>query len=128
MKVLALLAGHKDHEIDKAIKLDGRWFPKAAVDQELTADDGATVLVFKSWFVRKNQQLVKDELGIAVNRGIRVGGELVFQGNAGKLGSQVTRAMATDDELDALFEKLVADGMSERGASREVRQQFKGRI
>ena len=120
-KVLAIVAGTIEHEAAKAIRLDDRWFPKSAIAERFTTDHGDTALVLLPWFVKRNRWLIRTQMGEAINRGVHRGGGLIFQGNARMLSFDgPTPKRLTDDELDAAFDELIAQGVDRREARHQV--------
>lgn len=120
-KVLAYAVGNKEAETEKAVCINHRWFPKAAISECLQSENGSAVVVFKQWFIVKNQWLVKDELGIGITaQTTLINGDIIFQGDEDKL-SHKQHIMSAAEE-DALFDELVSAGMTEMEASNEIRR------
>lgn len=129
IKTLAFTIGTIEHQTEKAIKLSGRWFPKSAIDAMHTTANGYTVITHKAWFVRKNRHLAYDELGEKITKSIELAdGQTLYQGNPAHVKADSEGSALSDKELDAIYDRLMSEGMSETDAAKETRKIAKGRV
>lgn len=127
-EVLALNTGTVFAETKKAINLNGEWIPRSAISEVRHNDEDFVVVVFKAWWIKNHQYLIKTQQGLTITRWTELkDGTILYQGDLTrvKLNGQLPPLM-THDEMDELMDNLEAQGMDWKEAVKIVRKRARG--
>jgi hypothetical protein len=125
-KVTAFITGEVQRQTEKAVNIGGRWFPKSAIASKHETSLGNTAFVIKDWLVKKSPWLVKDELGIGITKSVLLAdGTLLCQGDTRKLPEPKETLIVTFDTMDFETDMLIATGISEKDAVKQVRAKYR---